>query len=709
MVVFRKLFLAEKYPLQAPGQGAAPCDVGLSTTDSHYSELHDTQTRPLSPRIKIVKPSDSQLEVDHHFERIEKQLQELQGNLQKRPMSPKRPISPKSQVPSRAPSQRTTQQSPRHVDLLEAVAFSQRQQAQQPGQTSPLSPYNEDVAERNMTRFLQQQQQQQQQQKPRKRSIYSRFISVLSQDDVTDRNGGKNKDDFRPRSRATSMRFRNVSGGSAKTNAKGHKRASSGRSDIGPKENKTANPGAQEASQPVTSPRETQTRNRPHLRTQRSAPNLSTEQPGSPSKGPVPSPAGHLSVPPAYKQGDSWSNTPIPDSPTLPTPAKSVKEPSPDRGTPSTADRRPSTTSRNYSLPAPPTPSRKNTLNLSIDTNLATRGRQGKASHRTIQPPTPSSSDMKCNPSIAEVMNSPLPSATPTSMSPLPSANPKVAEIMDMFRQAYTSTKAISPHPTFETLQDAIVREINSHEAFQRVPVPEQGPAFTPSPRRESFDRAPKPPKTAASTKDSQFSKFKPASFMKHRRSSDARTSISTSVPSKVLGRVSTSGSRRRHTDAPPPSPSFLDTPYLPQELSNEMPPAYTDIPLRCQTASPGVSNKKRSVSISKSLAPSQSVNTLSSHGSSSNTAPSVYCLRAQTSASSSEGRNSYFSDDGDDDVLHLPSPGFVEPRQQKYGAASGNAYRMMNWQTSSTRNVISPCSSTSGYWAREMRSVETY
>ncbi|ODM19576.1 hypothetical protein SI65_04561 [Aspergillus cristatus] len=671
MVVFRKLFLAEKYPLQAPDQGAATCDVGFSTTDSH-SELHDTQTRPpLSPHIKSVKLSDSQLEVDRHFERIEKQLQGLQGNLQKGPMSPKRPTSPKSQVPSRAPSQRTTQ-SPRHVDLLEAVfASSQRQQAQTPNQTSPLSPYNEDVAERNMTRFLQQQKP------PRKRSIYSRFVSVLSQDDVTDKNAGKNKDDFRPRSRAASIRFRNVSGGSGRT-SKGHKRASSGRSDIGPKENKTASPAAQEASQTVTSARETQARDRPRLRTQRSAPNLLTDQPSSPPKGPAPSPAGHLSVPPAYKQGDSWSNTPIPDSPTLPTPGRSVKEPSPDRGTPSTADRRPSTTSRNYSLPARPTPSRKNTLKLSIDTELATRGRQGKASHRAIQPPTPSSNDMKCNPSIAEIMNSPLPSATPTSMSPLPSANPKVAEIMDMFRQAYTSTKAISPHPTFETLQDAIVREINSHEAFQRVPVPEQGPAFTPSPNQQSFDRVTKPPKTAASGKDGQFSKLiKPTSFMKHRRNSDARRSISTSVPSKVLGRVSTSGSRRRHTDAPPPSPSLLDTPPLPQETRNEMPPVYTDIPLRSQTASPGASNKKRSVSISKSLAPSQSVNTLSSHGSSSNTAPSVYCLRAQTSASSGDGRNSYF-DDGDDDVLHLPSPGF-EPRQQNYGAASGNAYRLMN------------------------------
>src|SRR5699024_1281785 len=103
----------------------------------------------------------------------------------------------------------------------------------------------------------------QQQKPPRKRSIYSRFISVLSQDDVTDGNGEKNKEDFRPRSRATSMRFRNVSGGSAKPNAKGHKRASSGRSGIGLKENKTANPSVQEVSQPVTSPRETQTRDRP--------------------------------------------------------------------------------------------------------------------------------------------------------------------------------------------------------------------------------------------------------------------------------------------------------------------------------------------------------------------------------------------------------------------------------------------------------------
>lgn len=677
MVVFRKLFLAEKYPLAAPnGQGAATSDVGLSTTDSR-SELHDTQNRPpLSPHSKFSKPSDSQLEVDRHFERIEKQLQELQGNLQKRPMSPK------SQVPSRAPSQRTTQSS-RHVDLLEAVfASSKRPQAQPSNQSSPLLPYNEDVAERNMTRFLQQQKP------PRKRSIYSRFISALYQEDVADRNMGKNKDDVRPRSRATSMRFRNVSGGSAKTNPKGHKRASSGRSDIRVKESKTADSSTQNASQPVSSTRETQTRDRPRLRTQRSAPNLTTESPSTPPKAPAPSPAGHLTVPPAYKQGDGWSNTPIPDSPTLPTPVKqdkSVKEPSPVRGTSSTADQRPSST-RNYSLPARPTTSRKNTLNLSIDTELAARGRPNKVTHRAIQPPTPSNNDLKCNPSIAEIMNSPLPSGTPNSISPLPSANPKVAEIMDMFRQAYTSTKAISPHPTFETLQDAIVREINSHEAFQRLPVPEQGPPFTP-PSQESFDKnknLPKTPKISGPGgpgKDNQFSKLiKPTSFMKHRRGSEAHRSISTSVPSKVMARVSTSGSRRRHTDAPPPSPSLLDTIEPAQGTSNEH-TTYTDFPIRSQTASPGAS-KKRSVSISKSLVPSQSVNTLSSHGSSSNAAPSVYCLRAQTSASSTDGRNSFLSDDGDDDVLQLPSPSLAEPRVQIN--AAGNAYRPMNWQSSS-------------------------
>lgn len=696
MVAFRRLFLAEKYPSTGlSAKEMAKGDVGLSTMD--IQSTRTSENRPPSPRVKVAAPAEAQLEVDHHFERIERQLQEMHDSLRTRTVS-------RTQVPARTSSRRT--KNPRHVDLLDAVfASSQRNQAQSPEKSSPVSPYSEDVAERNMTRFLQE--------PPRKRSLYSRFISVLNQEDGADKNATKAKDGTRSRSRNTSMRPRNAS---RSLNAKGHNLDNSSRSDFRDKESKTTESSPQESSrpksrdEPVTSPNEPQTYGSLRLRSQRSAPNLSTDKPSPLPKVANQSPVGNLTVPPAHKQGDAWSNTPLPDSPTLPTPVK--QEPSMEKQsvhtTPSATDPRSPSTTRNYSLPNRPAPSRKNTRNLSINTDLAVNGKSAKPSHRAIQPPTPSNNDSKYNPSIAEVMNSPLPSATPTSISPI-SANPKVAEIMDMFRQAYTSTKAVSPHPTFETLQDAIVREINSHEAFQRVPVPGPGPAFSPSPSQQSFDKntnVSKAPITSTSGvnkngsgKENQLTKLiKPTALKKHRRNS---RSISTSVPSKVLGRVSTSGSRRRHTDAPPPSPGFLDEPA--QEKFNEtsqepMPP--TDLPLRSQTASPGAATKKRSVSLSKNLDNVQSPGILSLQG--LKATPSVYYMRAQTSASSSDGGGSFSVEDSDDDVLQLPSPTVPTSRMQTHGI--GAAYRSMNWQQLSSRDV--PLSGTGSSAARF---VETY
>ncbi|KAK1139750.1 hypothetical protein N8T08_011214 [Aspergillus melleus] len=295
------------------------------------------------------------------------------------------------------------------------------------------------------------------------------------------------------------------------------------------------------------------------------------------------------------------------------------------------------------------------------------------------------------NPSIAEVMNSPLPAGTPTSISPLPQSK-RIEEIMDMFRKAHSASQAVTPHPTFETLQDAIIREINSHEAFQRVPPPEQGPPFTPSPSQETFKQG---HNRTRSLKNGQFSKLaRRGSVQKHARSksSETRKSISTSVPPKVF--------RRRHTDALPPSPGLFETSETGKESCQEQ-VTYMDLLLRSEKHSPNPGSKS-------TISPPPILGR-------SKTAPSVLHLRAQTSVSSSEGRPSFSADDSDEEVIQLPSVGI--PCVQIQGVDENNvsyvtgpttprtAYRLMNWP----RKSINPRTRSGGNRLQGMRSVESY
>jgi hypothetical protein len=327
--------------------------------------------------------------------------------------------------------------------------------------------------------------------------------------------------------------------------------------------------------------------------------------------------------------------------------------------------------------------SKKNILDLSINTELAARGRPKKIAHKAIQPPTPNNHNATKNPSIAEIMKSPLPVATPTP-SPLPISNQKVAEIMDMFRKAYTSTQTLTPHPTFETLQDAIIREINSHEAFQRVPVAEQGAPFTPSPSQDSFESA-TPPKPI-SLKEGQRRRRK-GSFIKPRRNSEARKSISTSDPSNASRRDLSVPSRRRHTDAPPPSPGFFDT-LIPQHPNpSEEPVTYMDLLLRSKNSTEA--NGKRISTVGASGA---------SH-SSFNRKPSVLCMRAQTSPTS-DSPTGFHDSDSESDIIHLPSVRSI-PQVKVHGVENNvadtaesttprKAYQLVNWPKRSSRGASS-------------------
>ncbi|KAL4911956.1 hypothetical protein BDW62DRAFT_36678 [Aspergillus aurantiobrunneus] len=661
MVALRRLFHAEK-TTQTPGDRD-------SQTQSPFGRPPNSATSP-------------GLSENEYFQNIERQFEVLHDQLKARPAA-----APSYIPPSRA-SSRLTSRNPRHVDLVDAIFSSHRYHMQSPGSASPITPYNEDVAERNMVPFLRARA-------GRKRSTYSRIISALYQEDVADRNIAQNRRRSRSLPRGTS-RPQLATAHSYQLNYRqdDDKR---GRSYSRSKESQLVNSISQEAlysvpksfrDQVVADSNESGASNEGLLRTQKSAPTVPSEQTPT-SQGSV-SPL--LGVPPAHKQGSSWTNTPLPDSPTLPTITdvkRSPKENKRQRDSPaaSTTPNPPlSSTPRDQSPPMPPRAgSKKNILDLSINTELAAKGRPKKISHRAIQPPTPSTLETKQNPSIAEIMSSPLPVATSTP-SPLPSSNKKVDEIMDMFRKAYTSTQTFTPHPTFETLQDAIIREINSHEAFQRVPVPDQGPPFTPSPSQGSFDKSATPPKPIA-LKDGQRRR-RTSSFKKNRRDSETRKSISTSFPSLTMPsnasrQDSDVPNRRRHTDAPAPSPGFFDT-LIPQHSSpSEQEVTYMDLLRSENSADP---KRKRATTMSAGNGPSSTAN------------PSVLCMRAQGSPSCDSPKN-FVHDDNDSDIIHLPSiSGIpqvtikgVDENNVTYTAENTtvrNATRLMNWPRKSSRSL---------------------
>ncbi|PKY05512.1 hypothetical protein P168DRAFT_295957 [Aspergillus campestris IBT 28561] len=725
MVALKRFFHADK--------GISICSTGERDVGPE-SPLACNQFQPLA--YKTPQP----MEARSDFQQIEKQFEVLHEQFQTRPMSPTRLPTASSRS-----STRPTERTPRHVDLLDALFSSHRYQMQPAKNMSPITPYNEDIAERNMTRFLQK--------PPRKKNLYSRLLSVLHQEDASDRNLTKGRHHTSPlsRSKSSQTQSRNLQTSHSshlvtETNSRRRSRT---------REGQTTNQDTQSnhpnvlVSEKRANARDTGV-GRPPLRPQKSAPNLSAPDTASIQNPHPSSGAGLLGVPAPYKRGSTWSIMPFPDSPTLPIEARrgaSMKQSKPTREASSKSDPNPEAQARSRNR-APSFSTRpgvkKNVRDLSIDTELASQKRSvTKIMHRSIQPPTPSSLEAKQNPSIAEIMNSPLLAATPTPISALPSANQKVAEIMDMFKQAYTSTHAITPHPTFETLQDAIVREINSHEAFRRVPVPEPGPPFTPSPSQDSFNRSfssggssQSSMDRAYSLKDSQLSKLiQKSSFKKHRRGSELHQSISTSVPSLMSGRTSESSSRRRHTDAPPPSPGFFDTLDPKRQgisaKQSEEQITYMDLLHRTQKPPTGTRSRKAS-GASRNLGQAQQPIGSMSNGMSEtlHKTPSVFYMRAQTSPSLYGNRPRLPVDDSDDEeVIQLPS--IESPQLQIHGVDENNvifvaenttprtAYKLMNWPRNSGRSVSLKGSATAGSetssstrcipLVRNARSVETY
>lgn len=730
MVALRKLFQQERSdsrlstsPSPEANEPNDPCFGADSMT------LESGQLSPGLPSPGLYSPGSrvsQAIDVAHRFEQIEKQFEDLHQQLETA-----RPLSSQSHLPPGASNYFGVPrlQNSLHIDLLDAAVNSQRHQQETSFQhlSPPTSPYNEDVAERNMTRFLRIQH--------RNGSAGSRILSALYQEDVADRNiakyGGQSRSLSSLSCRSSPPAPGRVRSSGLSNKGRWSKKRNPGKStwtSDGDLRNRSSS--SNRSSTDNASSRSSQaSRASSHLRAQRSAPSLPTEESNASQEDAIPAPVQRLGVPPAHKQGKRWSNTPLPDSPTLPLPIgdgsdnNNVATHKPI-GTPSIT-RPPVASARSSSLTArsrSPPPSRKNVRDLSIDVQLAAQGRP-KIAHKAIQPPTPSNYEMKRAPSIAEVMNSPLPTS-----SPQPSPRFKVSEMMDLFNKAYMSTQAVSPHPTYETLQDAIVREINSHEAFRRVPVPAAGPPFTPSPTQEASEH-----RLNRSASAGHISKMiRKGSLKKHKRNSDSQRSISTSLPAKsILRRVSSSPARRRHTDAPAPSPAlFADIQQaqeaVPRATEDQM--TYMDV-LFCTAKDKISSSESKNTPIPRKRDRSESTSNIPTITRSNfdmpNTPAAVYTMQAH-STPFKDGRSSGSHEDSDDDIIHLPSVGAPPPRVTIEGVDENNvryvidsatatdAHKLMNWPQRGRRehtgceNGLSPLSRARTQ-LRGTRSVETY
>ncbi|KAJ9486726.1 hypothetical protein VN97_g6592 [Penicillium thymicola] len=704
MVALKKLFQTDK-AFSRPATS-----LGLEGCGTYQPYFHTAVDSPTRSHFEGGFPSrDSHsLDVAHHFDQIEKQFEDLHDQLE-------RPASSQSQLPQSPHFAPPKPKNGRHIDLMDALFSTEHTQTTAPEPLSPASLYNEDVAERNMTRFLRIQY--------RNGVASSGILSALYQEDVADRNIAKYSSPGRSLSHLSS-RSSPAAPGRVRIPESQRRKARKrdpGKPSWASADNLRTKLSPDDGSG-TSSPRSQS------LRPQRSAPSLSADEDFVPQEDAPPTPVQRLGVPPAYKQGRRWSNTPLPDSPTIPIPmgdsdgaaeAPSVPRP------PATIAR-----STQRSLPPPQLSepgSKKNARGLSINTQLAAKGRP-KIAHRAIQPPTPSTGELKRAPNIAEVMNSPLPVSTP--ISPPKSSRFKASDMMDFFNKAYKSLQG--SHPTCETLQDAIVREVNSHEAFRRVPVPAPGPPFTPAADQDEFSNDYRSA-SALHRSPSAKSRLMNKSSSKHKSNPETRRSISTSVGyDRLLRKVSSSPARRRHTDAPAPTPGFLaefqphEEPIITRPGSGE-PITYLDVLHASSEQRPISTGPCASPSVSRKRARSESTGNLAAMACSGPDVPplapgTVYCMQAHSAPSSDSSQ-----EESDDDIIHLPNPS-PPPRVQIEGVDENNiryvidaaspdeAQKLMYWPQQVRRgatpnpygNSLSPLS-RARMQLRGSRSVETY
>ncbi|OAX84889.1 hypothetical protein ACJ72_00741 [Emergomyces africanus] len=526
-----------------------------------------------SPETNILRLPQMQNQI---FYGIERQFENLHDQFCCRPSPSLQSNQSKNSEPK--PS---LYPSRRHLDVVEAGFPAHR--ARVPTPISPASMYNEEIADRNI-----------QSQRPhRPGPKYANVISAVYQEDVADRNillGGGNARSHGIETTGTTVPHFNLNSSRSasslsyyqeswprlwsRTQAVGHRTPSEEtRAElrvISSDQDLRSHPPSYKPEDVGTSPpRRIGVRQYIALRLRSSSPAPSSK--GLENSPPKPAPQPQLNV---YKI--------TPDRP--PTARDAGKVPKLNENLvypPNQEELRPRNCLAKTANPKLLAGDNASNRLSPASANLSTR------KNVPSQPPDMAVATARREPnaSIAEIVNSPLPVATPSVVSPrTPSYN--VEEIMSMFKHAYISSQTSSSHPTFETLQDAIVREINSHEAFRQVaseietmPFPETSPAAIPiKPNEESRGHMRKKSSTKSlSGKDKQALRLvSRSSFAKKRRNSyTSGKELSFPAIKGLEGGTEPADCgplerRRRHTYSQPLLPNVPVAPGLPRELREE-------------------------------------------------------------------------------------------------------------------------------------------
>lgn len=450
---------------------------GISS-QQYVNTYPNSPTRdPRTPASLYAYPpqSQSKQDINRHYEGIERQFEQLHETFYSRTLASLRQF--------RYNGSNGSDQKNKYIDVVEALFSNHRYQMSSTRSMSPITPYNEDVADRNIIA----------QQLPQLNPQYSRLVSSLYQEDVRDRNMSRSKSNpiyKGPRSSSSRLSVRSddheqkASSSKSKSQGRSHEPRTSYPSAI-----PTKSQSSDKAVKPPI-PEKDQRKDQSLLRPQVSAPDLSMPEIKTPDLASFPRPptSGADTV------VEEPAKEPEKVSPKLPikVPCKATEQPTeralaeevtvidkspvvnetPKPDIAKSESRRPSDAKSSMSSRA----NKKNVRDLIINTDIAAMQKPSiRIEHCAIQPPTPqNAAPISKNASIDEIVHSPLPAVNSNQFTPGSTPAFDLDEIMKLLKKAYNNTKhkPTPLYPTFETLQEIIIREINSHDAFRQVPIP---------------------------------------------------------------------------------------------------------------------------------------------------------------------------------------------------------------------------------------------
>lgn len=621
MATFKKLFTPSSPRAEVQG-------ISSQQYANQYpnSPTHEPRT-PASP-YAYPPQSQSKQDVNRHYEGIEKQFDQLHETFYSRTLASLRQFRYTG-------SNDSSEQKNRYIDVVEALFSNHRYQMSSTRSMSPITPYNEDVADRNIIA----------QHFPQLNPQYSRLMSSLYQEDVADRNISRSRSNpiyKGPRSSRLSVRSDDHEEKGNSSRPKSHGRSHEPRTSY-PPANLTKSRSRDRAVK-LSMPEEDERKDQSLLRPQASAPDLSMAEIKTPDLASFPRPptsgADTVVEEPAKepekvpekassKASKKVSRTALEkaiekalaeEEVVTDNSSVSSERLSPDienSDSSRLSDAKSSTSSRI---------SKKNVRDLIINTDITAMQKPSiRIEHCAIQPPTPqNAAPIPQNASIDEIMHTPLLTVSPNHFTPQPSPNLDIDEIMKILKQAYNNTrkKPSPPYPTFETLQEIIIREINSHDAFRTVPVPSDllvtppssensvdddillpppGPSrVKPLPEKESplsrlirrrsnngLQGRSSPPPNTSPVKTSPPQNSQPTYANYNSQGTEADRYLSPSKKTAPRDAPPFIPRRRRHTYGEPPTPSSTSVPMSQQQSqpqpqphqrpqSRPLPPAHT-------------------------------------------------------------------------------------------------------------------------------------